>query len=341
MQIDRLELDRLIGEGMINDNPHQTLPLTILNYSKFAQFQKNWSDLTLQARGLVIDHTDRIVARPFRKFFNMEELKANEIPNERYDVYKKMDGSLGILFFYMDDWRMATRGSFHSEQAVKGMEILLKRYHDVIPKLDMELTYLFEIIYPENRIVVDYGQTEDLVLLGAIHTDSGQELDIEQIDLGFTKVEKYDVTDFRVLKALNLKNQEGYVIRFQPSNFRMKIKFDEYVTLHGIVTEFSTKKVWEILKDGQDLEKLLEMVPDEFYDKVKVVYDDLNSQFSSLKERAQKVSKECEKFQTRKEIALWLQKDHRDIMPLVFGLLDNKEIDKTIWMMIKPDFEKI
>lgn len=341
MKINRIVLDQLINEGMINDNRHQTLPLTILNYSKIAQFQKNWSDLTLQARGLIIDHTDRIVARPFSKFFNMEELKVNEIPNEKYEVYKKMDGSLGILFFYDDNWHMATRGSFHSEQAIKGMEILLKRYSELIPKLDMELTYLFEIIYPENRIVVDYGQTEDLVLLGVIHTESGQELDIENIDLPFTKVEKYNVTDFKELKARNLKNEEGYVIRFQPSDFRMKIKFEEYVTLHGIVTEFSTKKVWEILKDGQDLDKLLEMVPDEFYDKVKVVYDQLQEEFEAMKSMAETVASQCSRFENRKEIALWLKRDHVDVMPLVFGILDKKNIDKIIWSMLKPDFEKI
>lgn len=341
MRIDRVELDKLINEGMINDNRHPTLPLTILNYSKIAQFQKKWNDLTLQARGLVIDDDGEIIARPFKKFFNMEELKGNEIPNEQYKVYKKMDGSLGILFFYGSGWHMATRGSFTSEQAAKGMDILKWKYSNLIGDLDVELTYLFEIIYPQNRIVVDYGQTEDLVLLGACHTDSGQEVDLDQIDLPFTKVESYVITDFKELKARNTENEEGYVIRFIPSNFRMKIKFEDYVTLHGIVTEFSTKKVWEILKDEQDLDKLLEMVPDEFYDKVKVVYDDLKKQFSTLKLKASHVAFESQKFTNRKDIALWLQKEHREVMPLVFGILDKKNIDKIIWTMIKPDFEKI
>ena len=341
MRIDRVELDKLINEGMINDNRHPTLPLTILNYSKIAQFQKKWNDLTLQARGLVIDDDGEIIARPFKKFFNMEELKGNEIPNEKYKVYKKMDGSLGILFFYGSGWHMATRGSFTSEQAVKGMDILKMKYSNLIGDLDVELTYLFEIIYPQNRIVVDYGQTEDLILLGACHTDSGQEVDLDQIDLSFTKVESYVITDFKELKARNTENEEGYVIRFIPSNFRMKIKFEDYVTLHGIVTEFSTKKVWEILKDEQDLDKLLEMVPDEFYDKVKVVYDDLREQFESLKSVAETIASQCGQFTSRKDIALFLQREHKEIMPLVFGILDKKNIDKIIWTMIKPDFEKI
>ena len=121
----------------------------------------------------------------------------------------------------------------------------------------------------------------------------------------------------------------------------MKIKFEDYVTLHGIVTEFSTKKVWEILKENQDLEKLLEMVPDEFYDKVKLVYDDLTEQFETLKGVAETIASQCGQFDNRKDIALFLQREHKEIMPLVFGILDKKNIDKIIWTMIKPDFEKI
>ena len=341
MEIDRTELDKLINEGMIIDNRHKSLPLTIFNYSKIAQFQKNWNDITLQARGLIIDDNDKIIARPFKKFFNMEELKANEMPNERYEVYKKMDGSLGILFYYANTWHMATRGSFTSEQAMKGISIFNSKYKHLIPNLNVELTYLFEIIYSENRIVVDYGKTEDLILLGAIHAESGNEIDINDINLPFTKVESYEITNFEDLKNRNMQNEEGYVIKFIPSNFRMKIKFEDYVTLHGIVTEFSTKKVWEILKDNQDLEKLLEMVPDEFYDKVKLVYDDLTEQFETLKGVAETIASQCGQFDNRKDIALFLQREHKEIMPLVFGILDKKNIDKIIWTMIKPDFEKI
>ena len=341
MEIDRTELDKLINEGMIIDNRHKSLPLTIFNYSKIAQFQKNWNDITLQARGLIIDDNDKIIARPFKKFFNMEELKANGIPNEKYEVYKKMDGSLGILFYYANTWHMATRGSFTSEQAMKGISIFNSKYKHLIPNLNVELTYLFEIIYSENRIVVDYGTTEDLILLGAIHAESGNEIDIKDINLPFTKVESYEITNFEDLKNRNTQNEEGYVIKFIPSNFRMKIKFEDYVTLHGIVTEFSTKKVWEILKDNQDLEKLLEMVPDEFYDKVKLVYDDLTEQFETLKGVAETIASQCGQFDNRKDIALFLQREHKEIMPLVFGILDKKNIDKIIWTMIKPDFEKI
>lgn len=341
MKIDKEKLDVLINNGIINDTKHKEYPLTILNYSKIAQFEKNWDPLSLQCRGLVIDEDYNTVAIPFKKFFNMEEIKKEEIPNEPYEIYKKMDGSLGILFFYADKWHMATRGSFISEQSVKGREILENKYFDVIPQLNPDITYLFEIIYKENRIVIDYGDTEDLVLLGAVHKITGEEISIDSIDLPFTRVEKIDMTNFQELKSRNLKNEEGYVIKFTPSNYRMKIKFEDYVYLHGIVTEFSNKKVWEILRNGLDLRTVLEIVPDEFFDKAKQVYDDLKNQFDSIKNKSLIIAEEGKKFDNRKELALWLVKEHKEIMTYVFGIIDNKNVDDSIWKSIKPEFEKI
>jgi len=341
MRINKEQLDVLINNGIINDTKHKEYPLTILNYSKIAQFEKNWDELTLQCRGIVIDENYDTVAIPFRKFFNMEEIKKEEIPNEPYEIYKKMDGSLGILFHYANEWHMATRGSFISEQSVKGRGILQNKYSHLIPQLNTDITYLFEIIYKENRIVIDYGDTEDLILLGAINKNSGEELSIDDIDLPFTKVEKIDITNFQELKNRNLKNEEGYVIKFIPSNYRMKIKFEEYIYLHGIVTEFSNKKVWEILRNGLDLKTVLEIVPDEFFEKAKLVYDDLKNQFDTIKNKSISVAEEGKKFTNRKDLALWLLKDHKDIMTFVFGIIDNKNVDDAIWKSIKPEFEKI
>jgi RNA ligase len=341
MRINKEQLDVLINNGIINDTKHKDYPLTILNYSKIAQFEKNWNPLSLQCRGLIIDEDYNTVAIPFRKFFNMEEINKEEIPNESYEIYKKMDGSLGILFHYADKWHMATRGSFISEQSVRGREILENRYAHLIPQLNPEITYLFEIIYKDNRIVIDYGDTEDLILLGAVNKNNGEELSIDDINLPFTKVEKINITSFQELKNRNLKNEEGYVIKFIPSNYRMKIKFEDYVYLHGIVTEFSNKKVWEILRNGLDLKTVLEIVPDEFFDKAKLVYDEIKNQFDTIKNKSISVAEEGKKFTNRKDLALWLLKEHKDIMPFVFGIIDNKNVDDTIWKSIKPEFEKI
>ena len=129
---------------------HPDKDLYILNYSKTCQYERAWDEITLACRGLVVNGAGTIVARPFSKFFNWEEYEAYEdLPNVPYDeeweAYEKMDGSLGLLFFYDGEWIFASRGSFISEQALKGKE-LLDKYNN-LDKLNKGYTYIFEIIY--------------------------------------------------------------------------------------------------------------------------------------------------------------------------------------------------
>ena len=327
----------MVEEDLVNATDHPTLPITIFNYSKFCQFKSEWNEITLQCRGLIMDHDYNIVAKPFSKFFNLEEEK--NIPNEPYTIYEKLDGSLGILFFY-DGWHMATRGSFISEQSVRAKKILEQKYSHLIDSLNRDWTYLFEIIYPENRIVLDYGDREDIILLGIYNRITLQEEELKDYGFPYLKPSQYDGMNFKQLKDLNMQNHEGFVIKFN-SGKRIKIKFEDYVQLHGIITEFSNKKVWEMLRDGKDINELIEIVPDEFFEKVKSVKEDLEKQFNNIKNKAIKISEEVKSFKERKEIALHLSKNHKDVMSIVFGILDNKKIDEHIWRMIQPDFQKI
>ena len=93
-------LEKYYTDGLLHKQTHPTKDLTIWNYSPKVQYERLWDDITLQCRGLVTNSKGDIVARLFKKFFNYEEYKPEEIPNENYVVYEKMDGSLGILFYY-------------------------------------------------------------------------------------------------------------------------------------------------------------------------------------------------------------------------------------------------
>jgi RNA ligase len=330
-------LEKMVEEDLVNATDHPTLPITIFNYSKFCQFKKEWNEITLQCRGLILDDNYNVIAKPFPKFFNLEEEKS--IPNEPYTIYEKLDGSLGILFFY-EGWHMATRGSFISEQSVKAKQILIQKYSHLLDSLNRDWTYLFEIIYPENRIVLNYGDQEDIIMLGIFDRNSLQEIELKDYGFPYLKPSQYNSLSFKELKNLNIKNHEGFVIKFENGK-RIKIKFEDYVQLHGIVTEFSNKKVWEMLSTGANFNDLLEVVPDEFFQKVKDVKEELENQFSSIKQKSISIANDVKNFPDRKSIAVHLLNNHKDVMSVVFGLLDNKDVDKIIWKMIQPDFEKI
>ena len=144
------KLNKYYEDGLLYKQVHPSLPLTIWNYTEKVQYENLWDEVTLSARGLVTDDTGDIVATPFQKFFNIEEGKFEA--TEKFEVYEKMDGSLGIVFWYRGQWVVATRGSFTSDQSIKAREILKKYNTDIMFR---HLTFCFEIIYPENRIVLD------------------------------------------------------------------------------------------------------------------------------------------------------------------------------------------
>lgn len=334
-------LEKYYQDGLLLRQTHPIYDLTIWNYSPKVQYEKLWDDVTLQCRGLVTNSKGDIVARPFKKFFNYEEHKPEDIPNETYVVYEKMDGSLGILFNYENEWILATRGSFTSPQAIKGKEILNR--HD-ISAWRKDNTYLFEIIYPENRIVVDYGNEEKLVVLGAIHTETGEEIPDSSLfwtqDSGFEVVMTYKTwgEGYDLLKEEISRDREGYVIRFK-NGFRMKIKGEEYCRLHKLLTGISSRDIWEYLKDNEPFDEIIKDVPDEFYDWVRETARDLTVRFENIEKDYREIYENLVKQNlTRKDFALKAkQYRHSNIL---FNLLDGSNPKKNIWKIIYPNYSK-
>ena len=337
-------LNDYIEKGLVVKNDHPTLPLSIYNYSRTTQYEGKWDNITKSCRGLILDREGNVVAKSFDKFFNLEEHNPEEIPNEEFEVYEKLDGSLGILFWYQGKWILASKGSFISDQAIKGKNILNSKYNvEPIPK---GYTTLVEIIYPENRIVCSYGNDEVLVVLSMVSNASGKELDYDSLlkineETGLPVIKKYDgIQDYKTLKTLISKDREGYVVRFR-NGFRIKIKGDEYVRLHRILTGFSNVDIWEYLKDKKDLSELLDKVPDEFDVWVRNTVNELNSQFDGIEKEYQwifKVTKRVEGIEDRKIFAEYAMRYKNP--SILFSMLDNKNYDEIIWKLIRPQYSK-
>lgn len=358
------DLHKYYEEGWLIKQSHPTEPLTIWNYSQLTQYEGKWDEVTMRCRGLITDDfTGRIVVQPFQKFFNYEELIGKGKIPERGDyvyVQEKMDGSLGILFYY-NGWQLATRGSFTSDQAIKGMEILKRKYPVFDRAWMKEYAYLVEIIYPENQIVVDYGKQEKLVFLSAILNENYRWDPTDDTELHWTtacsifaangiksedivKTEQhFDFSDdlYKSLKAKNEYNQEGYVLRYFPGNFRMKIKFEEYVRLHRIVTGVSTVTIWETLSSGGSFAEILANTPDEFNQWIRATKNELEDAFKKIEDEYHWIfnvilrsagAKERKEFAER-------AKAHK-YSSILFNMLDEKDYKSIIWKAIKPAYSK-
>jgi RNA ligase len=328
------------SKGLVRSQTHPTLPLTIWNYTEKVQYESLWDEVTLATRGLVTDGSGRVVARPFSKFFNIEEGK--HTPTQEFEVFEKMDGSLGIVFVYQGQVVYATRGSFASDQA-KWMADWGDRYnfsHIIVGGY----TYLFEIIFAQNMIVVNYGGESRLVLLGVIKTDTGEETswdDLSTFD-GWELVKRYEgISDYTLLKGMVKNNQEGFVVRFSNGN-RVKIKGEEYLRLHRIMTNLSTTAIWEVLSNGGDVLSTLTDVPDEFYDKIHQYSNELMDKYISLENEYHfifKILGRSDDFEFRASFA---ERAKRYKYPaILFKMYDDKDYSGLIWKIIKPEFEKL
>lgn len=343
--LDMQALDKAIEGGYVREQTHPALPLRILNYTEKAQYERAWDAVTLNCRGLIVNSDGEIVARPFAKFFNYSEHPEGTFDlRSRVAVTDKWDGSLGILYPTPDGHAIATRGSFTSEQAQHATRVWQERYAE-ITEVDQDITWLFEIIYPGNRIVCDYGDMDDLVLLGGVEIETGH-----HVRPGFFVYDGPSTTTFHydtLAEALAAKPRpgaEGMVVRLNdtrwPARFGtlIKIKQDDYVRLHRLVTGLNARVVWEALGEGKSVADICEPLPDEFHDWVKDVAERLTAKaervlsLATAKHEAILLALGDE--WTRKDYAaLAAQSEHR---AWLFMLLDGKDPAAKIWRTLRP-----
>jgi RNA ligase len=327
-----------VALGNIREQVHPYLPLAIYNYTPQVQYSRSWDEVTLMSRGLILDiGTGEIVARPFRKFFNWAEwdpAKQADYFDRPHRITTKLDGSLGILYHWDGDWMIATRGSFGSDQAERGAKLL--RQYDLSMVPTEGVTPLVEIIYPENRIVVDYGDYEGLIFLEAISISSGLALPSPWWKGPRAQTYVGDIMEVVALKSTSPGDLEGYVIRWDDGEMA-KIKFDEYVRLHRVLTGTNAVRVWEAMQEPDLWAILLHHVPDEFYHWVKQVELDLHTQAVQIETAARLAYQDHAHLASisRKEFALWAA--HHEYSDILFRMLDDKPYDSNVWKRIKPE----
>lgn len=342
-----------LNNHVVNAQHHHFLPLTIYNYGRKATFDCIWDDVTTRCRGLIVDHaTDEVIARPFAKFFNLEtgyrpETMMLALPDGMPEVTEKLDGSLGILYRYNGFTGIATRGSFASDQAAWASSW----YEKYLAKAVWPdgWTPVFEIIYPDNRIVVNYSY-EGLVLLACINIETGTEMSHKELHaLGFANgcrtvlLFNKSVDECR---ADEIDNAEGYVLTWprpnQPS-FKVKVKFQEYFRLHHLMTGISPKEIWRMLKDGESFDDITGNVPAHYETWVNYWKGSLESEYGRFEQKAKAIFATCPLPKTsgdkeaRKQLAeFFTMGDRKEVAPIMFKMLDGQAYDEVIWKLVRP-----
>ena len=338
------ELEHEMSEGYVTARPHNSdSNYTIYNYAAKTQYDRNWNQVTLNCRGLILDNDYNVIARGFPKFFNYTELVPDPVIfGKPCFASEKLDGSLGIIYPINDGYAVATRGSFHSDQAEWATKWLNETYPDF--SQPDGVSTLVEIIYPDNRIVLNYGDLETLVLIGAIFNDG---IDIQpflvdwwdgQRAKHYPEIQSADEA-YKLATSYQFSELEGLVMtwyNYQKPAYRLKVKHAEYIRLHSIIHSFSYKKVWQALADGEEESflKMLEDTPDEWYKTVHEIVLGLNSRYWDIEKAAIEDYKGIAEISDRRQFALRaLDSEYKSIL---FAMLDGKDYSQMIWKMLEP-----
>jgi RNA ligase len=335
------------AEKLVTENVGQD-GLRLYCYSEMTVYDRQWNDITMLARGIILDpEARRVVATPFPKFFNVGE-RLDSIPDLAFETFEKLDGSLIILFHHKGEWRTATKGSLGSEQAKWAARWITG--HD-LSCLDKETTYLAEAIYPENRIVVHYQHT-GLVLLGAYQGD-GTEASYDDLlclgeRLGWRVAKRHSfaaVSDLLALAKTLPPTEEGFVLRFS-NGLRLKVKGDEYCRIHRMVSRLTPLAMWEALQAGDDLGTVRKQLPEEFWadfdNIIAILQRQIEDLVAAVKSEANKVAGLSDK-----DIGLRLDAFPAEVRRFIFpfrksggNLLDGRTRD-LVFRTIRPDGNRL
>lgn len=306
--------------------------LLLLNYTNAAQFANRWNWFESVSRGLILDRaTGATVALPFAKFHNYYD-GCTSAP--LIEATEKLDGSLGILYRHQGQHKIATRGSFTSDQALWATEYLNHRYD--LSDLPACLTLLFEIIYPENRVVVDYGTRQDLVLIGIRNTETLSDYSASAV-LRHAELFKfptptiyapYPLSDLIDRATRLTAHEEGYVLRFADGT-RWKVKGDAYKLAHKLMTGVSFRRVLEAVQFGR-LDLMIANVPDEFLTQINAWHKEIIDTVAAVNARVVAEINSCPKT-SRKEFALHVNQHYPTDQRYLFALLDGRPIVPLIY----------
>ena len=296
---------------------------TIFNYGIACDFS---NPLVQEARGIILDsNTLDVACWPFRKFGNFTESYHDEIDWKTARVQEKVDGSIVKLFWnpYTSKWQWATNGVINAADAPieslwskNFLEVIQKanNYKDIpFDSLDTAKTYIFELVGPENRVVINYA-INHLYHIGTRSNITGQEFND---DIGIEKPKEYAVNTFddclNAVEQLNTSEDgqvehEGFVV-VDGNWHRIKIKSSAYLFYHhytnGVL--FNKSKILKLLQsDDVNIQAMIDQWPE---------YTEI---FEFYQSEIERVETEVDQFITEVRAA-YAQSQNRKVIAQTYG----------------------
>ena len=340
---DIVDLDTLedyVARGIITRRFNEDKTLEIYKYSKKVGSVIPWDEINILFRGLVADtSTGEVVARGFNKFFSMQQYSYYDISidtNQQAISMPKEDGSMGLACYHNGQWSIATPSSFQSDQARHATELFRAQYGDITPPAD-GTTMIFEIIYPEGRIVTDYHGQDKLILISGADK-CGRWVNPNDIDFDGDRVVPETKSVQEILDTPDPENtREGFVF-YTEDGLLVKHKFPSYLDMHKARFSMTPLFIWEQLKKGSFLEALSD-VPDEFQEDMIEIAKELRQRKDELIDNTAVVTNTMPEGLDKKNKALWIKNNVSDPVMKTLAMQDlvaEKDPHATAWDKVRP-----
>lgn len=328
-------------------------PYEIGSFAKDRGIEDLWNyenGFLKECRSLVIDTVnDDLALTPFPKFLNLNEMP--ETSEERVselirnadtvEFSDKLDGSMQSARWYRGSLLMSGSKALDPNKSFQlrdGMDFLKSHdgYLDMLSN-NRAWTFVFEWISPNDAHVVRYSPDQTgLYLVGCRNSHTGDEIGYsEMIELGRSygvpTTEVFDTSLGEVLGSLDSKTSdeaEGFVISID--GYRVKVKYDDYVSMHRILSEVSSPKVIiQNIADGR-WDDFISKVPESHRDRVMSIADRV---FDYQMDRSNRIHEYLDTvnemgFSTMKDAMIWITDNvPRELQGMVRSLYHGNEVN--------------
>lgn len=272
-----------------------------------------------ELRGLCfVEQPDGTWARNLlmNKFFNINQTVGwmyDEVKHKKIiDVANKEDGSIiSFVKFPNGKVRAKSKTSFESDQARMAQAVYEadEKFRTFLDRtFESQYTAIFELVSPENQIVLEYQNTE-LILLQIRDNTDGEYLDLfrglasklhnkgEEYFVGAAikdswgiKIAERIASKFGTLPTLdhlladketNQEPIEGYIGTFEDGQ-KFKVKTNKYLSLHGLIgpDAFRENLLIKTIVDGNIDDVIAQLVPGEKKDRIIKMNENVDKYFN-------------------------------------------------------------
>lgn len=289
---------------------------------KYNQLSSDFiNPIVREARGIIFREADwTCVCHPFDKFGNYGESYCPEINWDNCSVQEKIDGSL-MKVWYDNGWHISTNGLIDAfkaplECADKNLDSYGKLFlyclnkmgideHKLFNSLDRHFCYMFEMISPYNRVVIDYKEHK-LYYLGCRNMVSDKEHTPFELNIFKGEFPSPKIYNLHTLKEVQEAakalpwDEEGYVVCDNNFN-RVKIKSPEYVLAHKSRTNgnVSVLRLIELIITNETTEFLI--YASDYIEKINMLENSMNNFKNKVRNAIAEI--DPEKYESRKDFA--------------------------------------